>query len=156
MTLQLPLFSCKIGLLEFLCINWIRNTTMKIISFHSPGNLIVFTNLMPAKNILFSFLSSNLFFPALYNYLATSANKDYLKFSQLAWNLLRGVWRIGIKYCCGSITKDAGNIMRAIYHSWNPIHTKKYLSKYIYLKQKGLAAIFNFLLITAFQRPYAE
>ena len=101
--------------------------------------------------------------PALYNYFQTSrkpprtsSSKDYSKFSQLFRNLLPAVCGIGLKYGCGSITKDAGNIMRAIYHSWNPIHTKKYLSKYIYLKQKGLAAILNFLLITAFQRPYAE
>ena len=101
--------------------------------------------------------------PALYNYFQTSRKTSanffqqrLFQISQLFRNLLPAVCGIGLKYGCGSITKDAGNIMRAIYHSWNPIHTKKYLSKYIYLKQKGLAAILNFLLIIAFQRPQAE
>ena len=101
--------------------------------------------------------------PALYNYFQTSRKTSanffrqrLFQISQLFRNLLPAVWGIGLKYGCGSITKDAGNIMRAIYHSWNPIHTKKYLSKLIYLKQKGLAAILNFLLISTLQRTWAE
>ena len=71
-------------------------------------------------NKFFSLLQKIL--PTLYNYFPTSSKKDYFKFSQLAWNLLPRVWRIGIKYGCGGITKDAGNIMRAIYHSY-PLDT---------------------------------